>query len=55
MSGRNKMRTNSFAVLVICVLTVAIGIEVFKWKECRKVGHSFVYCVFRSASSGGVK
>lgn len=33
-------------VIVVTILSVVVGLQIFSYKECKKVGHSTFYCVF---------
>jgi len=35
-----------YVIAIIIVLTVAILIETYRFQDCKKVGHSTMYCVF---------
>jgi len=32
-------------IIVGSILTVVISVERFRWNECRRVGHSVLYCL----------
>lgn len=39
-------------VLVLIMLGLGVAWEVYKWNDCRKVGHGFMYCVANIGPGG---
>jgi len=44
------LKISGIIILVALVLWAIIGWEVYKYKECKKVGHSTFYCVMTFGS-----
>lgn len=33
------------ALVAVAILSAVFGVSIYKFKDCRKVGHTFMYCI----------
>lgn len=43
-NAREFLKLLGFFLIVLSFFGTIAGCNVWKWKECRKVGHGYVYC-----------
>lgn len=39
------MKNCGVLVVIVLLLSMGVGCEVWRWRECRKVGHGAMYCI----------
>jgi hypothetical protein len=42
---KRQLEIVAMGMAFIAVVSVMIWLTVYKWQDCRKVGHSVLYCV----------